>query len=243
MTKLLKEKEGIIENFEARLKECQLCKEKSEQILELVNEKSELDKECDTLLSWGRGCEESNAELVDRLAALLKDLVDTKLKVYEILIEKIQFVVSIVFECVVSDHFFVFVFFLFYSLLRFILILCIEFFQANLSKEQTTSLDNVTAEQIEMQLSSKEKATRNAKARVEALVTKIKGASCDFDLLQSLCSELHKENEIISNLDEECLCIWENISRKESVVSITFLNFPFNFLIFLFPSPYIFFLL
>lgn len=65
-----------------------------------------------------------------------------------------------------------------------------------------------------MQLSSKEKAVNNAKARVEKLASKIKHSDnkfVDFDLLQTVCANVHTENELIHSLGEE---VYSNLYIK-----------------------------
>ncbi|KAJ1523483.1 hypothetical protein ONE63_001336 [Megalurothrips usitatus] len=70
-----------------------------------------------------------------------------------------------------------------------------------LSRVIVTSLSKVDSEQMEMQLTSKEKAARNSKTRVEKIKSQMQVIDCDR--LQGLCAELHKENLLICNLLEE----------------------------------------
>lgn len=74
-----------------------IIKEKDEKIAELLNDKAELDKECEDVLSWGRSHEHNYNELIDKLASVLKDLAETKLRVIKVAIRNVNFLVGIVF--------------------------------------------------------------------------------------------------------------------------------------------------
>ncbi|XP_034232396.1 centromere-associated protein E isoform X5 [Thrips palmi] len=86
LKKIVKEKEEMI----AQLLDCPKCKDNLDKIAELDKEKSDLDKECEDLLSWGRSHEQNYNELVDKFAELLKILAETRLQLTKVAIGKIQ---------------------------------------------------------------------------------------------------------------------------------------------------------
>lgn len=86
----------MIGRLQAQLEECQECTNKLERISELEKDKTELDKECEELLSWGRSHETENNKLIDKLAEAFKTLAQTTSKLTKVTIGKIQLLVSVV---------------------------------------------------------------------------------------------------------------------------------------------------
>ncbi|XP_026278047.2 early endosome antigen 1-like isoform X1 [Frankliniella occidentalis] len=85
-------------------------------------------------------------------------------------------------------------------------------------KEVMGSLDKTTGDLLEMQLSSKEKSAKNAQSRAEALIGKLNdicSKPIDCDMLQDACSELHKENQFLSDVDDEFTTIWQKVCQEK----------------------------
>lgn len=75
-------------------------------------------------------------------------------------------------------------------------------------------MDKVTAERVEMQLSSKEKAMSNANGRVAEFSEKLEKSLKDVCALESLCSSLKKESDAVLGLDDESLAMWRKLESK-----------------------------
>lgn len=103
LTKLVQEKDQIIRDLHNQIEMCQkVCAEKSEKI-------AELDKECEDMLSWGKSVEQNHSDLANRLGGLLKDLADSKMKVFAAGVEKILLLVcQFLLSCVIAIIFLVF---------------------------------------------------------------------------------------------------------------------------------------
>ena len=97
LTKRVEEKEELLTKIGIELNECQSqLKEKDNKILELEEEKTQLNKECEELLSWGRSLNKDNSQFCDRIADLMKQIAETKTKLFYSLSERILFLASIV---------------------------------------------------------------------------------------------------------------------------------------------------
>lgn len=72
-----------------------------------------------------------------------------------------------------------------------------------------------------MQLSSKEKATRNANGRIAEFDIKIEEATCNISVLENLCANLLKESEVILSLDDETAAIWKKIANQKQQSSVS----------------------